>query len=338
MGKQKGSETKAEARRSEDDEKVMTAADLKGRWPHKRLFLSLSLSLEIRLIFFLLVFFFVFRRLRSLPGMASPSPPPRGSRCKQCGRTRTVHAQDRHGDRRRNFLKKWKRRGRKGPRRPPPTFGIPGDANEKKEKRMRIESAKVWYSVNEQKKTHTQSAKYPWMKKNGMENGFNIDKWTKKTIKERVLKRTAKTNSGGEKKTLKRWEKKDVPPPFFFKPPSFQLFVICYLWLEAVEAKKNEKQERDEPRKWGVRERPDRVAGHRKISKERPAFNSSRAPPVPRRMGPYLGGRRQTMSATTEVKGREREREREKEDREKNIEGEMYILRPGCGSVYTALP
>ena len=203
---------------------------------------------------------------------------------------------------------------------------------------MRIESAKVWYSVNEQKKTHTQSAKYPWMKKNGMENGFNIDKWTKKTIKERVLKRTAKTNSGGEKKTLKRWEKKDVPPPFFFKPPSFQLFVICYLWLEAVEAKKNEKQERDEPRKWGVRERPDRVAGHRKISKERPAFNSSRAPPVPRRMGPYLGGRRQTMSATTEVKGREREREREKEDREKNIEGEMYILRPGCGSVYTALP
>ena len=58
MGKQKGSETKAEARRSEDDEKVMTAADLKGRWPHKRLFLSLSLSLEIRLIFFFTRFFF----------------------------------------------------------------------------------------------------------------------------------------------------------------------------------------------------------------------------------------------------------------------------------------
>lgn len=57
MGKQKGSETKAEARRSEDDEKVMTAADLKGRWPHKRLFLSLSLSLEIRLIFFYSFFF-----------------------------------------------------------------------------------------------------------------------------------------------------------------------------------------------------------------------------------------------------------------------------------------
>ena len=338
MGKQKGSETKTEARRSEDDEKVMTAADLKGRWPHKRLFLSLSLSLEIRLIFFLLVFFFVFRRLRSLPGMASPSPPPRGSRCKQCGRTRTVHAQDRHGDRRRNFLKKWKRRGRKGPRRPPPTFGIPGDANEKKEKRMRIESAKVWYSVNEQKKhTHNQPSTRGW-KRTGWKTDSTSTSEQKKTIKERVLKRTAKTNSGGEKKTLKRWEKKDVPPPFFFKPPSFQLFVICYLWLEAVEAKKNEKQERDEPRKWGVRERPDRVAGHRKISKERPAFNSSRAPPVPRRMGPYLGGRRQTMSATTEVKGREREREREKEDREKNIEGEMYILRPGCGSVYTALP
>ena len=35
----------------------MTAADLKGRWPHKRLFLSLSLSLEIRLIFFYSFFF-----------------------------------------------------------------------------------------------------------------------------------------------------------------------------------------------------------------------------------------------------------------------------------------
>ena len=250
--------------------------------------------------------------------MASPSPPPRGSRCKQCGRTRTVHAQDRHGDRRRNFLKKWKRRGRKGPRRPPPTFGIPGDANEKKEKRMRIESAKVWYSVNEQKKhTHNQPSTRGW-KRTGWKTDSTSTSEQKKTIKERVLKRTAKTNSGGEKKTLKRWEKKDVPPPFFFKPPSFQLFVICYLWLEAVEAKKT-KNRRETSRGNEEYER-DLIEWPATAKSQKKGRHSTRRGPLPFRVG---WGR--TLAVAVKRcrpqprSKEERERERERRKTEKKI-------------------